>query len=126
MVKRVKFILFIAAMLVTVAAVVIAAAKWPNGISAGVNSNEGVGSDPQTTTSPNPPSTLPAESRQAATEEYLKKLLLLMDTDKSGRVSKKEWMDFMSKQFDLLDTNHDGQLDVKELARFHERPCVGK
>ena len=61
-----------------------------------------------------------------AAEDFARKLLLLMDTDKNGMVSKKEWMDFMSKEFDLLDTNHDGQLDVNELAKFHEHPFVGK
>jgi EF-hand domain pair len=61
-----------------------------------------------------------------AGEEYAKKLLLLMDTDKSGKVSKKEFMAFMEKEFDRLDTNHDGELDVKELAKIHVRPYVGK
>jgi Ca2+-binding EF-hand superfamily protein len=49
-----------------------------------------------------------------------------MDTDKNGKVSKHEFMNFMSKEFDLIDTNHDGQLDVNELAKFRGRPWVGK
>jgi hypothetical protein len=32
-------------------------------------------------------------------------------------VSKKEFMDFMGAEFDRLDTNHDGVLDVKELEQ---------
>jgi len=51
-----------------------------------------------------------------------KRLLLLMDTDKNGKVSKQEFMAFMDAEFDRLDTNHDGELDVKELTRLQVRP----
>ena len=53
----------------------------------------------------------------AAGETEAKKLLILMDADKSGTVSKKEFMDFMGAEFDRLDVNHDGALDVKELEQ---------
>ena len=43
-------------------------------------------------------------------------LLLLMDADKNGKISKKEWMDFASAEFDRLDTDKSGQLDIHELA----------
>jgi Ca2+-binding EF-hand superfamily protein len=46
-------------------------------------------------------------------------LLPLMDKDKSGKVSRAEFMNFMNQEFDHLDTNHDGQLDVVELAEMH-------
>ena len=46
----------------------------------------------------------------------VKQLLLLMDTDKNGKISKQEWMDYMSKEFDALDTDKSGQLYVKELT----------
>jgi Ca2+-binding EF-hand superfamily protein len=52
-----------------------------------------------------------------------------MDTDKSGKVSKQEWMKFMEEEFDRLDVNHDGQLDVQELTKSRMRvvhPYVGK
>jgi Ca2+-binding EF-hand superfamily protein len=52
----------------------------------------------------------------------VKQLLLLMDTDKNGKVSKQEFMNFMSKEFDRLDVNHDGELDVKELSGLRVRP----
>jgi len=58
------------------------------------------------------------ESKPVAAGEFeAKKLLILMDADKSGSVSKKEFMDFMGAEFDRLDTNHDGVLDVKELEQ---------
>ena len=53
----------------------------------------------------------------AAGEAEAKKLLLLMDTDKSGKVSKEEFMRFMAAEFDRLDVNKDGELDVKELEK---------
>ncbi len=68
-----------------------------------------------------------AERQQAATETA-KELLLLMDTDKTGKVSREEWMKFMEAEFDRLDVTHTGKLDVKELrqSRVRLRPAVGK
>jgi hypothetical protein len=44
-------------------------------------------------------------------------LLVLMETDSSGKVSKAEFMKFMEAQFDKLDKNKDGELDVKEFTQ---------
>jgi hypothetical protein len=48
-------------------------------------------------------------------------LLRLMDTNENGKISKAEYMRFMEAEFSRLDTNHDGELDVKELgaSRYH-------
>ena len=51
-----------------------------------------------------------------AGEKEAKKLLLLMDKDQSGKVSKQEFMSFMEAEFERLDINRDGELDVKELT----------
>jgi EF hand len=62
-------------------------------------------------------------------EDEVKQLLLLMDTDKNGKISKKEFMDFMSAEFDRLDKDKSGELDQKELAQSQIRPgrsAVGK
>ncbi len=64
-------------------------------------------------------------------QAQVKQLLTLMDTDQNGKISKKEWMDYMSKEFDALDTDHSGELDVKELKMSSLRssqplPAVGK
>jgi Ca2+-binding EF-hand superfamily protein len=48
-------------------------------------------------------------------EANAKQIMLLMDTDKDGRISKKEWMDFMSAEFDRLDTDHNGFIDQHDL-----------
>jgi Ca2+-binding EF-hand superfamily protein len=54
----------------------------------------------------------------------------MMDTDKNGKISKKEFMDFMSAEFDRLDEDKSGELDVKELAQSQlrpaARPAIGK
>ena len=63
------------------------------------------------------PAIAPTSQKVAAGETEAKKLLLLMDTDKSGKVSRAEFMSFMSAEFDRLDVNHDGELDVKELEQ---------
>jgi uncharacterized membrane protein YdfJ with MMPL/SSD domain len=68
------------------------------------------------------------ERKLAARTEAAKQFLLVMDTSKSGKVSKDEWMKFMEAEFDRLDTKHDGELDVQELtrSRVRYRPAVGK
>ena len=47
--------------------------------------------------------------------EHVKELLLLMDTDKNGRISKQEWMNFMEAEFNRLDKEGKGELDAKAL-----------
>jgi Ca2+-binding EF-hand superfamily protein len=50
-------------------------------------------------------------------EEQIKQLLPLMDTDRNGAVSKQEFMKFMEAEFDRLDKNKTGQLNVKQLTQ---------
>jgi hypothetical protein len=54
-------------------------------------------------------------------QDEVEQLILLMDTDKNGKISKSEWMEFMSAEFDRLDTDHSGELDVKEIAQSRLR-----
>ena len=53
--------------------------------------------------------------KQALAEENVKDLLLLMDTDRNGKISKQEWMKFMEAEFDRLDKDRSGELGPKEL-----------
>jgi Ca2+-binding EF-hand superfamily protein len=43
------------------------------------------------------------------------RLLKLMDKDKNGNVSRQEFLDFMAAEFDRLDKDHNGTLNVAEL-----------
>ena len=63
----------------------------------------------------------PAPDKAKAVDAGLsatQKLLVLMDTDRNGKVSKEEFMQFMEQEFDRLDTNKDGVLDVSELEKL--------
>jgi len=62
----------------------------------------------------------------AAGEVEAKRLLLLMDRDASGKVSHREFMDFMEEEFQKLDVNKDGELDVAELTRTRLTPHGGR
>jgi EF hand len=57
------------------------------------------------------------QDKLALGEPEVTQLLLLMDTDKNGKISKEEWMKFMESEFDRLDKDKKGQLDVKELTQ---------
>ena len=68
------------------------------------------------------------QPKRDSAAEAARQLLLLIDTDKTGKISKEEWMRFMEAEFDRLDTDHKGELDVKELtqSQIRVRPHVGK
>jgi hypothetical protein len=56
-------------------------------------------------------------NKGALAEENVKELLILMDTNKNGQISKQEWMRFMEAEFDRLDKGKKGELDPKELRQ---------
>ena len=66
---------------------------------------------------------LPSEGERAGYGTAL--LLQLMDKDKNGKVSRQEFMNFMSDEFDRLDVNKDGKLDATELGYTHLRYLGG-
>ena len=71
-------------------------------------------------------------TKDSVAEENVRQLLLVMDTDENGKISKQEWMKFMEAQFDTLDKDKKGALDRKELLQStvsvkHVRPSdLGK
>lgn len=50
-------------------------------------------------------------------EENVKELLLLMDSDRDGRISKQEWMKFMAMEFDRFDKEKKGELNQEGLRQ---------
>src|SRR5277367_6339113 len=61
------------------------------------------------------------QDKLALGETQVMQLLLLMVTDKNGKISKQEWMRFMEAEFDRLDKDKSGDLDVKELTQSKVR-----
>jgi len=55
------------------------------------------------------------ERRLRIGEEDVKQLLLLMDVDGNGKISREEYMNFMAAEFDRLDKDENGELDINEL-----------
>jgi EF hand domain-containing protein len=102
-------------LIVPVAALLIAAgAKVGTAIAA---------QDPGTQTAS--PDTRSKSKKVAEGEIEAKRLLLLMDQDQNGKVSHQEFMSFMEAEFQRLDVNKDGELDVKELVQARFTPHVG-
>jgi hypothetical protein len=56
-----------------------------------------------------------AQDRLTIGEQNVRQLLLLMDTDKNGMVSKAEYMRFMEAEFHRLDKGNSGALNAREL-----------
>jgi Ca2+-binding EF-hand superfamily protein len=76
-------------------------------------------------------STPKATDKVALGQGEVRQLLLLMDTDKNGKISKQEYMNFMAAEFDRLDKDKSGELDPKELSQSqlrvsHPFTSVGK
>jgi hypothetical protein len=57
------------------------------------------------------------QDKLALGEDEVKKLLLIMEPDKTGKISKQEYMKFMEAEFARLDKDKNGELDVKKLTQ---------
>jgi hypothetical protein len=57
------------------------------------------------------------QDRLAIGEENVRQLLLLMDSDKNGMVSKQAYMRFMEAEFQRLDKANHGQLNTRQLTQ---------
>jgi hypothetical protein len=60
-------------------------------------------------------------NKAALGEDKVRQLLLLMDADKNGKISKQEYMNFMEAEFDRLGKDKRGELDPKVLAQAQLR-----
>jgi hypothetical protein len=65
----------------------------------------------------------------AAREIEVKQLLLLVDTDKDGAISKQDWLKLMDAEFDRIDRNRAGVLKVNAIPQPQQpvkyRPIPG-
>jgi hypothetical protein len=52
--------------------------------------------------------------------ENVKQLLLVMDTGKSGKISKQQFMAFMEAEFDKIDVEKKGELDQAAIRESTE------
>jgi hypothetical protein len=70
----------------------------------------------------------PSPHKLAKVDAETKQLLLLMDKDKNGKISKEEFMTFMEMEFDRLDKDKNGQVDVRELtqSQFRTRQAISR
>ncbi len=68
------------------------------------------------------------QDKLAIAENEFKQFLLAMDTEGRGKISKEEFLKFAQAEFERLDKQKTGELDVKELAQsmFHTKGAVGK
>ena len=55
--------------------------------------------------------------RNAIAIENVKQLLLVMDTDTKGRISKQRWMAFLEAEFNRLDVEKKGELDQTSIRQ---------
>jgi hypothetical protein len=62
-----------------------------------------------------------AQDKLALGLDEVTQLVLLMDTDKNGKISKQEFTKFMEAEFDRLDKDKSGELDVNELKQSRIR-----
>jgi hypothetical protein len=57
------------------------------------------------------------QDKLALGEDQVKKLLLIIEPDEKGKISKQEYMKFMEAEFERLDKDKNGELDVKKLTQ---------
>jgi len=57
------------------------------------------------------------QDRLALGENEVRQLVALMDADSNGKVSKTQYMNFMEAEFERLDKDKKGELDVRELTK---------
>ncbi len=55
------------------------------------------------------------QDRLALGEEHVRQLLLVMETDSNGMISKQEYMKFMEAEFERLDPSRQGQVNARQL-----------
>lgn len=57
------------------------------------------------------------QNRLALGENEVRQLMVLIEPNNDGKITKRAWMAFMEAEFDRLDKNRSGELDPKELTQ---------
>jgi hypothetical protein len=96
-------------------AVAFAAAMLMFAVSAGTN--VAAAQSAQSTPTAQAPAPTPASPAVAAASPEAIKLLKIMDADQDGKISHAEFMAFMEAEFQRLDLDKDGYLNLKELEK---------
>jgi hypothetical protein len=66
---------------------------------------------------PKPQATQKSQGKLALAEPEVVQLLLLMETNKNGKISEQECMKFMETEVDRLDKDNSGDLHAKDLKQ---------
>ena len=61
------------------------------------------------------------QDKLALGADEVTQLVLLMDADNNGKISRQEFMKFMEAEFDRLDKDKSGELDINELKQSRLR-----
>jgi len=96
-------------------AVAFAAAMLVFAVAAGTNAAAAQSAQPAPAAQA--PAPTPASPAVAAASPEAIKLLKIMDADSDGKISHAEFMAFMEAEFQRLDIDHDGYLNLKELEK---------
>ncbi len=64
---------------------------------------------------------VPRHNPLAVAQDATAQLVILMDQDEAGTVSKADFLKFMAAEFDRLDTNRTGVLNVDQLRQAEQR-----
>lgn len=96
-------------------AVAFSAAMLMFAVTAGTNLAPAQTAQPASATQA--PAPTPASPAVAAASPEAIKLLKIMDADSDGKISHAEFTAFMEAEFQRLDLDHDGYLNLKELEK---------
>ena len=85
--------------------------------AAGAGTKMAAAQSAQPTTGAQAPAPTPTSPAVVAASPEAIKLLKIMDADSDGKISHAEFMAFMEAEFQRLDIDHDGYLNLKELEK---------
>jgi hypothetical protein len=52
--------------------------------------------------------------------EHVREILLVMNPDRNGNITREQWLQFMAAEFDHLDSDRKGAIEPRKLIPFRE------